>query len=181
MELGRIFVHTNLRNWLKSSQQTRTKLLSAVLGVTLTGISIVSLWNEVFPTLCLCLTTGCHLGFTEKSRNLWSWRLFTNSSNAATAFSLSLQFHVCGCDWYKLYSRKRCILVEGKRLGGETVGLQYPVWLLHNFHSNVKEHVQWQISVCMSLLTAIRLSIIRSFPLHQTRYGHSIHYVRNND
>ena len=30
------------------------------------GISIVSLQNEGFPTFCLCLTTGRHLGFTEK-------------------------------------------------------------------------------------------------------------------
>ena len=29
------------------------------------GISIVSLRNEGFPTFCLCLTTGHHLGFTE--------------------------------------------------------------------------------------------------------------------
>ena len=60
--------------------------------------------------------------------------MFANSSwgNAATAFSLSLQFRVCGCTCYKLYSGKRCILGEGKRLGGETVGLQYPVWLLRN-------------------------------------------------
>ena len=36
---------------------------------------------------------------------------------------------------YKLYSGKRCILGEGKRLGGETVGLQYPVSLLHNIRS----------------------------------------------
>ena len=33
---------------------------------------------------------------------------------------------------------------EAKRLGGETVGLQYPVWLLRNFDSNVKTRaVQW--------------------------------------
>ena len=32
------------------------------------------------------------------------------------------------CD--KLYSRKRCILEEGKQLGDETVGLKYPFWLL---------------------------------------------------
>ena len=34
----------------------------------------------------------------------------------------------------------------------------------------------------MSLLTAaMRLSIIRSFTLHQTGYRHSIHHVRSND
>ena len=38
-----------------------------------------------------------------------------------------LQFHVCGHTCYKLYSGKRCILGEGKWLGGKTVGLQYPV------------------------------------------------------
>ena len=108
--------------------------------MTSTGISIVSLRNEDFPTFSLCLTTGRHLGFTEKLRNLRSRRMFANSSwgNAATAFSLSSQFRVCGRMCYKLYSGKRCILREGKRLGGETVGLQYPVWLLRNIDSNVK-------------------------------------------
>ena len=48
-----------------------------------------------------------------------------------------LQFHVCSHTCYKLYSGKRCILGEGKRLDGETVDLQYPVWLLHNNDSNV--------------------------------------------
>ena len=126
LELGqcRIFVCTNIRNWPKNLQWTRTKLLSAVWGVTSTGI---------FPSLAcrfayICLTTGRHLGFTEKLRSLRSKRLFANSwDNAATAFSLSSQFYVCGCEWYKLYSRKRCILAEGKRLGGEIVSLQYPV------------------------------------------------------
>ena len=67
--------------------------------------------------------------------------MFANSSwdNAATAFSLSSQFRVCGRTCYKLYSGKRCILGEGKRLDGETVGLQYPVWLLRNIDSNVKK------------------------------------------
>ena len=48
-------------------------------GVTSTGISIVSLRNEGFPTFYLCLTTGRHLSFTEKLRNLGSRRLFANS------------------------------------------------------------------------------------------------------
>ena len=117
MELGRIFVRTNLRNRPKNSQRTRTKLLSAVRGVTSTGIFIVSLRNEGFPTFCLCLTTGRHLGFTEKLRNSPSRRMFANSSwgNAATAFSLSSQFYVCGRTCYKLYNGKRCIL--GKENG----------------------------------------------------------------
>ena len=108
--------------------------------MTSTGISIVSLRNEGFPTFCLCLTTGRHLGFTEKLRNLRSRRMFANSSwgNAATASSLSSQFRVSGRTCYKLYSGKRCILGEGKRLDGETVGLQYPVWLLRNIDSDVK-------------------------------------------
>ena len=81
------------------------KLLSAVRGVTSTGISIVSLRNEGFPTFCLCLTTGRYLGFTEKLRNSPSIRIFANSSwgNAATAFSLSSQFYVCGRTCHKLY------------------------------------------------------------------------------
>ena len=117
------------------------------------GISIVSLRNEGFPTFCLYLTTGRHLGFTEKLRNLRSRRLLANSSwgNAATAFSLSSQFRVCGRTCYKLYSGKRCILREGKRLGGETVGLQYPVWLLCNIDSNVKMRVT--TNICLHVLT----------------------------
>ncbi len=64
----------------------------------------------------------------------------------------------------------------------ETVGLQYPVWLLHNFDSMLEIRATTKImSVCMSLLTAMRLSIIRSFTLHQTRYRHSIQRVRIND
>ena len=98
MKLGQIFVHTNLRNWPKHSLQTERKLLSAVQRVTSKGISIVSLQNEGFPTFCLCLTMGRHLGFTEKLRNSGDRRLCTNSfwGNAATALSLSSLFHVYG-------------------------------------------------------------------------------------
>ena len=108
--------------------------------MTSTGISIVSLQNEGFPTFCQCFIMGRHLGFTGKLRNSRSRRLFTNSSwgNAATVSSLSSQFHVCGRTRYKLYSRKRCILGEGKWLSGETMGFQYLVWLLRNIDSNVK-------------------------------------------
>ena len=94
--------------------------------------------------------------------------LFANSSwdYAATAFSLSPQFYVCSRTCYKLYSGKSCILGEGKRLGGEIVGLQYPVWLLRNIDSKLNR-AQQQMSVCMSLLSAMRLSIIRGYTLHQ--------------
>ena len=121
--------------------------------MTSTCVSVVSLRNEGFPTFCLCLTTGCHLGFTKKLRNLRSRRMFANSSwgNAATAFSLSSQFRVCGRTCYKLYSGKRCILGEGKRLGDETVGLQYPVWLLRNIDSNVITRVT--TNVCLHVPT----------------------------
>ena len=63
--------------------------------------------------------------------------MFASSSwgNDATAFSLSSQFHVCNRTCYKLYSGKRCTLGEGKRLGGETVGLHYPVSLLRYLRS----------------------------------------------
>ena len=151
--------------------------------MTSTGISIVSLRNEGFSKFCLCLTTGRHLGFTEKLRNLPSRRMFANSSwgNVTTAFSLSSQFYVCGRTGYKLYSGKRCILGEGKRLGGENVGLQYPVWLLRNIDSNVKKRAQQQMSACMFLLSATRLSIIRGYTLHQGIARHSIHHVRSND
>ena len=152
--------------------------------MTSTGISIVSLRNEGFPTFCLCLTTGRHLGFTDELRNLRSRRLFANSShgNAATAFSLSSQFRVCGRTCYKLYSGKRCILGEGKRLGGEIVGLHYPVWLLRNIDSKIKSCATTKLMfVCMSLLSAMRLSIIRGYRLHQTGYRHSIHHLRSKD
>ena len=139
------------------------------------GISIISLRNEGFPTFCPMLNyTGCHLRFTEKLRNLPSRRMFANFSwgNAATAFSLSSQFRVCGCECYKLYSGKRCILAEGKPLGGETVDLQYPVSLLHNIDSKLKSRATTKlISVCMSLLSATRFSIIRGYTLHQTGYS----------
>ena len=184
MELGRIFVRINFRNWPENTQRTRTKLLIAVRGVISTGISIISLRNEGFPTFCLCLSTRRHLGFTEKLRNSRSWRLFAHSSwgNAATAFSLSLQFYICGCEWYKLYSGKRCTVGEGKRLRGETVGLQYPAWLLRNSDSAVKNARNNKcLFVGTSLLTAMRLSIIRSFTLHQTGYRHSIHHGRSNN
>ena len=121
--------------------------------MTSTSSSIVSLQNEGFPTFCLCLTAGCHLGFMEKLPNSRSRQLFTNSSwgNAAMAFLLSSQFHVCSCEWYKLYSGKCCILGEGKRLGCETVGLQYSVWLLHNIDSNAKTRAT--TNVCLHVPT----------------------------
>ena len=112
--------------------------------MTSTSISIVSLRNEGFPTFCLCLTTGRHLGFTEKLRNSRSRRLFANCSwgNAAPAFSLSSQFHVCDCECYKLYSGKRCILGEGKRLGGETVGLQVSGLAIAKYIDNAKTRAE---------------------------------------
>ena len=145
------------------------------------GVSIVSLRNEGFPTFCLCLTTERHLGFTEKLRNSPSRRMFANSSwgNAATAFSLSLQFNVCSLTCYKLHSGKRCILGEGKWLGGETVGFQYPVWPLRNIDSNVKTRVTTNVFACPYFL--LRDSIIRGYALHQIGYRHSIHNVRSND
>ena len=120
--------------------------------MTSKGISIISLRNEGFPTFCLCLTTGRH-GFMEKLRNSPSRRMFANSSwgNAAPAFLLSLQFHVCGLTCYKLHIGKRSILGEGKRLGGETVGLQYPVGLLCNIDSIVITRVT--TNVCFHVLT----------------------------
>ena len=94
-----------------------------------------------------------YLEFTEKLRNMRSRRMFANSSwgNAATAFSLSSQFYVCGRTCYKVYIGKRCILGEGKRLGGETVGLQYPVWLLRNVDRNVKTRAA--TNVCLHVPT----------------------------
>ena len=60
----------------------------------------VSLRNEGFPTFCLSLTTGRHLGFTKKLRNSRSRRLFANFfwGNTAMTFSLLSQFYVCGCE-----------------------------------------------------------------------------------
>ena len=152
--------------------------------MTSTGISIVSLRNEGFPTFCLCLTTGRHLGFTEKLRNLRSRQMFSNSSwgDAATASSLSSQFRVCGRTFYKLYSGKRCLLKERKRLGGETVGLQYPVWLLRNIDSNVKNA---RNNKCLFACPYFLLQgSAQSEVIHFNRPGiarHLIHHVRSND
>ena len=149
------------------------KLLSAVRVVTSTGISIVSLQNEGFQTFCVLLNYGAPSWFygeiTEFAKQTDVRKLLLG--NAATAFSLSSQFRVCGRTCYKLYSGKHYILREGKRLGGKTVGLQYPVWLLHNIDSNIKKRAQQQMCVCMSLLSATRLSIIRGYTLHQTGYS----------
>ena len=137
MEPSRIFVRTNLRNWPENTQRTRTKLLSAVRGVISTGISIISLRNEGFPTFCLCLTTGRHLGFTENLRNSRSRRLFANSSwgNAATAFSLSSHFHVCGYEWYKLLSVTRLSIIISFTL--HQTGYRHSI---HHVRSNDYKH-----------------------------------------
>ena len=81
-----------------------TNGLPYVRGLTSTGISIVSLRNEGFPGRYYGgATTGRHLGCTETLRNSPSRRMFANSSwgNAATAFSLWSQFHVCYRMCYK--------------------------------------------------------------------------------
>ena len=55
------------------------------------GISIVSLRNEGLLTFCLCLTTGHHLCFTEKLRNLmlrWPFR-YRRSFMYATVADIS--------------------------------------------------------------------------------------------
>ena len=129
------------------------------------------------------LNYGAPSWFYGEIRNLPSRRMFANSSwgNAATAFSLSSQFYVCSRTCYMLYSGKQCILGEGKRLGGKTVGVQYLVWLLRNIYSNVKKRAQQQMPVCMSLLSATRVNIIRGYTLHQTGYRHSSHHVRSRD
>ena len=163
--------------------------------MTSTAISIVSLRNEGFPTFCLSLTTARHLGFTVKLRNSPSRRMFANSSwpstsctgvclaitmwgNAATAFSLSSQFHVCG---------RTCLnyIAESVASWEKENGSVAKLWA-----SNIRfgycailtvtlKRAKQLISVCMSLLSAMRLSIIRIFTLHQT--GYSIHHVRSND
>ena len=112
--IGRIFVRTDLRHWPKNLQQTRTKLLSAAQKVTSPDIYIyiVSLRNEGYPTFYLCLTTVRHLGFTETLRNSWGRRSTqTPPPGAMLWWPFRYQFHVCGCDWYKLYSGKCCINV----------------------------------------------------------------------
>ena len=149
--------------------------------MTSTSISIVSLQNEGFQTFCLCLTTGRHLGFTEKLRNSPSRRMFVNSSwgNTAMTFLLSSQFYVCCHTCYKLYSGKHCILGEGKQLGGETVSLQYPVWLLCNIDSSVKI----ARNKCLLHVPTFcnKTQHIRGYALHQTWYRQLIHHVRSND
>ena len=149
--------------------------------MTSTGISIVSLRNKGFPTFSLCLTTWRHLGFMEKLRISRIRRLFANSwGNAAMAFLLSSQFHVCGCECYKLYSGS---IVSWEKESGSVAKLG-PSNIRFGYCAILtvrKKCAQQQMSVCMSRLAAMRLSIIRSFTLHQTGYRHSIHHVRSND
>ena len=73
--------------------------------------------------------------------------------------------YVTVSDNYRLYSGKRCILGEGKRLGGETVGLQCPIWLLQKVDGNVKTHAT---NVCLYVPTFCykRLSIISRGYIH---------------
>ena len=47
--------------------------------------------------------------------------------------------------------RDACILGEGKRLGGEIVGPQYPVWLLRNIDSKLKSRAT--TNVCLHVPT----------------------------
>ena len=144
MELGRIFVRINLRNGPKNSQQTWKKLLSAVQRATLTGISIVSLQNEGFATFCLCLTTGRHLLVLWRNYGIREADGCSQTPPGAMLwwpFSYRRSF-MYGCEWFKLYSGKRCILGERKRLSGETAGLQYLVWLLHNI-DRCKQRARW--------------------------------------
>ena len=112
-----------------------------------------------------------------KLQNSWSRRLFANSSwgSAATAFSLLSQFYVCGCEWYKLSSGKRCIVGEENRLGGKTVGFKYPVWLLCNIDSNANTHAlsQWPIATTRYNCYTLILLPYYCYTLHQTEYSHS--------
>ena len=136
MELGQIFVRTNLRNWPKNLQWRQRKLLSAVREVTSTGISIITSRNEGLPTFCLCLTTGRHLG-----------------------------------------------LHSGRRKAARRRNCRPPIsgLAIVQFRQYVKTHATTNVCLHMSLLTAMRLSIIRSFTLPQTGYRLSIHHVRSND
>ena len=69
--------------------------------------------------------------------------MFANSSwgNAATAFSLSSQFYVCGRTCHKLYIAES--VASWEKESGSVVklcmGLQYPVWLLRNTDSNINK------------------------------------------
>ena len=65
--LGRLFVCTNLQNWPENLHRPQIALFSAVQKVSSTGVLILNLRNEGFPTFCQCLTTECHLGFMEEN------------------------------------------------------------------------------------------------------------------
>ena len=130
------YVRTNLRNWPKNSQRTRTKLLSAVRG-----------WpRRAFPSLaCLCLTTGAIL-VLRRNYGFAKQTVAQELLLGPCCDGLFAIIAVSCCECYKLYSGKHCILAEGKQIGGETVGLQCHVWLLRNIDSNVKSTLsQWPI------------------------------------
>ena len=147
--------------------------------MTSTGNSIVSLQNEGFPTFCLCLTTGRRAILVLRRNYGICMQMVVRElllGQCCNGLSLSSQFHVCGRTCYKLYSGKPCILGEEKQLGGETVGLQYPAWLLHNIDSNVKKHTQQPMSVCMCYETRHNQKLYTP----SDGYRHSIHHVRSN-
>ena len=90
------------------------------------GISFVSLRHEGFPTFCLCLTTGRHLGFR---RNYGICEADGCSRTPPGAmlrrpfrYRRSFMYAAVRVS-YKLYGGKRCILREGKRLGQECSGI----------------------------------------------------------
>ena len=77
---------TNLQKFAAGTNEITTRCT----WVTSTGISIVSLLNEGFPTFCLWLTTGRHLGFTIIVR-LWFYREITESAKQTVVRELLLE------------------------------------------------------------------------------------------
>ena len=101
-------------------------LLSAVQRVSVLGISIVSLQNEGFPTVCLCLTLGRHLGVTENSDA--NYRIWKEDScpripprailQRPSCYRCNLMFNaVCDIN----YITESDTLGDGKQLGGEII------------------------------------------------------------
>ena len=111
-------------------------LLSAVQRVSSSGISIVSLQNEGFSTVCLCLTTGRHLDVTEKSDTNYRIREADGCPRIPPRAMLRWLFCYC-CSL--MFNAVCDVVCSGKRHPGRRkatrwrkCGLLIFGWLLHN-------------------------------------------------
>ena len=150
MELGRIFVCTNLEFAADTNESTKR-----CPGGDLDGSFIVSLRNEGFDVLHM--STACHFGFTEKLRK-----------SRTPGAMLRRPFRYRRSFMYSTVSDMSYIAESGASWEVES-GSVAKLWVsksglgIAQFDSTYLKRAQQQMCVCMSLLTAMRLSIIRSF------------------